>query len=250
MAGYTTPNNIMPGSTQDMNLRLAYQKQQQQTEANRYGTATGASFVPNVETSGFPSSGGGMGYVGGGAGGGGSAYPGTAPGSQVVSSTGGGGGNINLSRDAYEAQQAMLLKSKLATDAFGKVTGQFGSNGAPGAQVQYGGANADAARAAAFARAKEQAGANAQASLRSMQDLMSSRGLHGSSIEAGAMGDVVAGGSSDISKFITNQLNEDLSNQQHVNDMTYQGGITQRGQDMHAKQSYMSMLASMMSGLY
>ncbi len=180
------------------------------------------------------------------AGGGGYGYPGAGSpaGNQVVSSTGDAGGRINLSRDAYESQQAMMLRAKLANDAFGKLSSQGG--GQPGAQVQYGGANADAARAAAFARAKEQAGQNANASLKAMQDIMGRRGLRGSSIEAGAQGGILQSGGTDIANVITSQMEDELSNIQHVNDVTYQGGIAQRGQDMNARNAFLSMLA----GLY
>jgi hypothetical protein len=138
----------------------------------------------------------------------------------------------------------MQLKAKLAKDAMDAIVGKAG--GGAGAQVQYGGSNADAARAASFARAKETAGQNANAALKSIQDMTSRAGLRGSSIEGGMEAQAVAGGGHDISEFITNQLNQELGQQQHVNDTTYQGGITQRGQDMQAKQALLSIL----SGLY
>jgi len=192
--------------------------------------------------------GGVTGYTGGGTtgyGGGGYAGPGAPAGNNVVTSPGGGGGDINLSRGSYEDQQAMQLRAKLANDAMERIFGKAGG-GAEG-RVEYGGGGAgEAARSATFARAKEQAGMNANAALTSLRDVMGRRGLRGSSIEAGAEGDVIQGGGSDISNVISQQMQDELANIQHVSDTTYQGNIAQRGQDLSAKQALMSVLA----GLY
>jgi len=188
-------------------------------------------------------SGGGT-YTAGSGGSGGYTAAGSPAGNNIVTSPGGGGGNINLSRGSYEDQQAMLLRAKLANDAFGRVSGSTSGGASP--TVQYGGADADAARAATFARAKEQAGMNAGAALKSLQDVMGSRGLRGSTIEGDLTNEAISGGRGDIANSITNQLNEELGQQQHVADTTYAGGITQRGQDMNAKQAMLSILA----GLY
>lgn len=220
---------------------------QQQTAATRgeiyvpdpYGVAGyGGGSATGTRTGTAGSPGGiypGGGYVGAGA----------PAGNNVVASPGSGGGNINLSRGSYEDQQAMQLRAKLANDALERVYGKAG--GGTSAQVQYGGGGAaDAARAAAFARAKEQAGLNANAALESLQDVMGRRGLRGSSIEAGATGDIIQGGGTDIAKVITQQMQDELANIQHVSDTTYQGNIAQRGQDLQAKQALLSVLA----GLY
>ena len=226
---------------------LDARKRREQEARDATANAKARGDVPVINTtdyslsgSGNPS-GGGSGYsaAGGSGSGGGTAYS-----AGVVSNAGEGGGNINLSRGSYEDQQAMLLRAKLANDAFGRVSGSTSGGASP--TVQYGGANADAARAATFARAKEQAGMNAGAALKSLQDVMGSRGLHGSTIEGDLTNEAISGGRGDIANSITNQLNEELGQQQHVTDTTYAGGFTQRGQDMNAKQTMLSILA----GLY
>lgn len=199
-----------------------------------YGGATGGSRTGTTGTVGgtaYPSGG----YAGAGA----------PAGNNIVSSPGSGGGNINLSRGSYEDQQAMQLRAKLANEALERVYGKVGG-GAAG-RVEYGGGGAaEAARAAAFARAKEQAGLNANAALKSIQDIAGQRGLRGSSIEGGMTANAITRGGTDIANVITQQMQDELANIQHVSDTTYQGNIAQRGQDLQARQALLSVLA----GLY
>ena len=202
---------------------------------NPYGVGGGGSGAP----------GGAYGSAGSYGAGGGFAGAGSPAGNNVVTSPGAGGGNINLSRGAYEDQQAMQLRANLADRAFARVSGEGG--GTPSARVNYGdGGAADAARASAFARAKEQAGQNAAAAMRTLEEVAGRRGIRGSSIESGMIGDIVSGGRGEVNDFTREQLIQDLNNIQHTADVSYQGGIQQRGQDMNARQAMLSILA----GLY
>jgi hypothetical protein len=169
------------------------------------------------------------------------------PGS-VVSSPGVGGGSINLSRGSYETQQQMLLEDRLAREreqrALAALQGMGGS-AAPG-RVSYDTSGAEAARAAAFARAKEQAGQTAAAAMRTLQDVVSRRRIRGSTIEGGMLSDITQQGAGRVQDFTREQLIRDLENIQHIADTTYQGDIAQRGQDVSARQAMLSIL----SGLY
>jgi hypothetical protein len=82
--------------------------------------------------------------------------------------------------------------------------------------------------------------------MRTLQEVAGRRGIRGSTIESGMIGDVVGRGQGQIQDFTREQLIQDLANVQHIADMTYQGDITQRGQDAAARNAMLSIL----SGLY
>lgn len=128
-------------------------------------------------------------------------------------------------------------------DYIGTLTGKFDSPG------QAGGAtgpdpNEAAARAAAFARAKEQAGSTARAGLDSLYDVMASTGRSGSAVEAGAAGQVAAGTAGDLNDFTREQYIQDLDRSREVSDRNYQGDLTKRGQNMGWLQSLLGLLGS------
>lgn len=95
-----------------------------------------------------------------------------------------------------------------------------------------GGQQEEAARAAAFARAKEQAGSTALSSLRGLEDYSAGRGQTGSSMERSMIGDVVGGAAGQVNEFTRDQLIADLQRAAQLSDQEYQGNITQRGQNM------------------
>jgi len=112
-----------------------------------------------------------------------------------------------------------------------------------------GGVNEEAARAAAFARAKDQAGATANASLQSLRDVMDARGLFGgSTIEAQQTGNILGGAKGSVDEFTREQLIQDLNRSSDVADRNYAGALTQRGQDMNRQQALLGLLAA--GGLY
>ena len=119
----------------------------------------------------------------------------------------------------------------------------FGSAGGGGGAAippreQYGmGGQADAARAAAFARAKDQAGNISRASLTGLQNAMGARGISGSGIELGQMGEIIGGAGRELGEVNREQLIQDLAAAQHGADVQYTGGIEQRGQDIQAEQA-------------
>ena len=155
-----------------------------------------------------------------------------------------------------DAKRALMqLESQLRTSesqqrqsAFERLFGEAQSTTTP--RVEYGGigANEEAARGAAFARAKEQAGQTARASLSALEDVSAERGLMGSTLEASEQGRVAGGARADIQDFTREQLMQDLDRSREVANMTYQGGITQRGQDLSRQQALLGLLAG--RGLY
>ena len=154
--------------------------------------------------------------------------------------------STGLGSGAYEQQQQTMLESRLGQEAFAQRLAALSKSGtATAPQITHsagdGGAEAQA-RASSFARAKDQAGLNAQAALKSLHAVMSATGRTGSSQEADRAYEVLGTGRSDVNSFIDKQLESELQRAAQVGDMTYQGGITQRGQDLAAQQALQGLM--------
>lgn len=102
----------------------------------------------------------------------------------------------------------------------------------------------NAARAAAFGRAKEQAGQTALSSLKALNDVMASQGLTGSSQEASGVANIIGGGTGAVNDFTRTQLMQDLNRAADIADRNQQNKITQRGQNMSQIPSLVSLLTS------
>ena len=98
-----------------------------------------------------------------------------------------------------------------------------------------------AARAAAFARAKDQTGALAASQMRSVGDIMAARGVAGSPIEGLKMAGVLGGARGNLDNVVSEQLIQDLNRAREVADLTYTGNITQRGQDINQPNNQMKL---------
>lgn len=102
------------------------------------------------------------------------------------------------------------------------------------------------ARAAAFSRAKDQAGRVARSSLTAIAEQVANRGMSGASVqalqEAGAIG-TAEGTLQDLGR---DQMMSDVNRAGQVADRDYAGQLAMRGQDMQNRQSYLSLLR----GLY
>lgn len=160
---------------------------------------------------------------------------------------------VNAARD-LAAQQAkaesdFLNQRASLSDAswqnrFSQVQGAMGQPGAT--TIQHGTAgmqgNETAARAAAFARAKEQAGRTANSALMSLRGLFEDSGTTGSTMEAAQAGNIIGGAGAGVNQFTRDQLMSDLARAAEIEDMQYQGGITQRGQDISAKNALLSLM--------
>lgn len=168
-------------------------------------------------------------------------------------------GKGSVSTDAYAGQQqsqldAQLSKqkmdqaAKLQADAEQRRLGYLSTiTGQQSPQVpNQAGPAADegAARAAAFARAKEQAGSTALASLKALSDVMAESGKMGSSVEGNAKASIIGGAGHDINDFTRTQLIQDLDRAAEVGDRNYQGQVTQRGQNLSLIPSLMGLITA------
>ena len=191
-------------------------------------------------------------------------------GGQGGSSTGGSiGGLVGDAGAPFDPTQTRLdhelrMKEQRAQHAFlreqaagrqssiDSLIGRFNNEVDP-AEVDYQGpiqAQEDAARGAAFARAKEMAAMNARASMSALEDTAADQGFTGSTMQAGEAGRIVGGARADVHDFIRGQQISDTDRAKEVANMRYQGGITQRGQTMGRQQSRQQAILSLMQSLY
>lgn len=101
------------------------------------------------------------------------------------------------------------------------------------------------ARAAAFARAKDQAGRVARSSLTSIAEEMAGRGISGSGIEALRAAGGIGEAAEPMQELTRTQAMGEAQRAADISDLGYQGGITQRGQDLANRQSYLALLRSL-----
>lgn len=149
-------------------------------------------------------------------------------------------GNLSAAADArHQAASSADLQARLkaAKEIMDGPMGSGGSSGPSGPAFDE-----NAARAAAFARAKEQAGQTALASMKSLQNVMAGSGRMGSSLEASGISDVINGAGGKVDEYTRDQLMTDLNRAADVSDRNYAGGLTQRGQDVAMRQSLLGIL--------
>lgn len=177
--------------------------------------------------------------------------------------TSAGGGTALITKPAYEAQEQTRLESELALkalqekarlnssafkqrlSAITRMSSGMGSGTFDPGNIT---ANEEAARNAAFARAKDRAGKTALSSLTALQNILQNRGMFGSTEEARLTQDSLQGGQDVINEYGRSELVNDLNRAAQIGDRNYAGALTQRGQDMQAKQSLLSLINS--AGLY
>lgn len=168
---------------------------------------------------------------------------------------------LEANQKMQQAQEAarrgdMELASRLQAEAEARRMGQLSTvmstvNGQPTVQGSQGPAfDETGARAAAFARAKEQAGSTALASLKGLQDVMAGSGLTGSSVEGQGVASIVNGARGDVNDFTREEMIQDLDRAGDVADRNYAGAITQRGQNMSMLPSLMALLTANGGGAY
>jgi hypothetical protein len=92
-----------------------------------------------------------------------------------------------------------------------------------------------AAITASYARAKERAGLEAQGGAKSIRALMARRGLGGSKFAVGQEAKAIRGGQAILGEYGRDESLQFAKRRAGVADMTYGGGITQRGQNLGAK---------------
>lgn len=101
------------------------------------------------------------------------------------------------------------------------------------------------ARAAAFSRAKDQAGRIARSSLTAIAENMASKGMSGASIQALQEAGAIGGAGDALQELTRDQMISDVNRAAEIADLEYTGGITQRGQDLSNRQSYLALLGTL-----
>lgn len=122
----------------------------------------------------------------------------------------------------------------------------------PGQQnrLEYDQAGVATAQNAAFAQAKDQAARTAQAAMRGLTGQLSARGMGGAGYEAGQIGRTVMQGANTIGEASRAQAIQAAELAQRGAELNYQGGISQRGQDISAGSARDSLLGQMALGEY
>lgn len=92
------------------------------------------------------------------------------------------------------------------------------------------------AAAEAYARAKDVAGRQGRAAMDALMDVQGARGIVGSGLGVNEAGGVIQEGAAQLGEFNRQQLINRIENERRRQEMIYQGGITQRGQDINQRQ--------------
>jgi hypothetical protein len=143
---------------------------------------------------------------------------------------------------AAEQRRQAQLKELFASMSGGGAGGAVPS-------LQYGGPQYDAARAAAFGRAKDTMGDIAKAKLTSLHEATAGRGISGGGLEGSMIaGDVINPAAGGLNELTREQYIQDLGNAQETARMNYQGGIQQRGQNMSTLPALLSLITA--RGIY
>ena len=100
------------------------------------------------------------------------------------------------------------------------------------------------ARAAAFARAKEQAAAIAQSSLTGLRNSLNRRGITGGGYANAQAAKSLAPAAGGLQEVNREQLIQDLGRASSVSDRNYAGNLTRRGQDLDYSRSLLGLLTS------
>lgn len=151
-------------------------------------------------------------------------------------------------KNAGEALKALQDASGLNLLGSYNTSGSGGGLGGPlPPTVNY--PDNSAARNAAFARAKDQAGQTSRAAIEALRGQLAGRGLLGSGIEGGQTAEIIAQAAQGPNEVTREQAIQDALNAAHVADISYQGGITQRGQDISALEAERARQAQQLQGL-
>ena len=193
---------------------------------------------------------------------GGSTYP-TIPANLAVQSpyqshgTSYQGSAPSVSQPAYEDQAMLALqqqgassmldqRARLSDTTFNKrmaaIQGLGGPGGASGSPVSGMAFDEAGARAAAFARAKDQQGQISRSSIDALKNLMAETGGLGSGLEAGSMGQIVGGAAGNLGDMTREQYIQDLNRAAQVSDREAQAGLTRRGQDLSAHNALLALI--------
>ena len=157
---------------------------------------------------------------------------------------------------ARYGQEDLMARARLNQDAqaqqFQQMQGLFTQSDSGGTAPTISrtggsiGATEQAARAAAFARAKEQTGRIGRSSLTGLREALASRNMLGGGAEAVGTGQIVGGAEGALNEFTREQMINDFAAAQQAAGQEYSGAITQRGQDLSAQQAQRNALYGLM----
>ncbi len=136
-------------------------------------------------------------------------------------------------RDKYNAQAEGRMQASLSS-----IGGSAPHSAAPTAPTF----DEAGARAAAFARAKDQAGQTARSSLAGLREAMAGRNMLGGGAEAAATAQVAGNAGSQVNEFTREQLMQDLNRSAQTSDRERAAGLTERGQDMASRTSLLGLM--------
>jgi len=150
----------------------------------------------------------------------------------------------------YNAGEALkALQEASGLNLLGSYSSEGGGGAGGGALPRVSMPDTSAARAAAFGRAKDQAGQTARAAITGLRGEMAGRGLLGSGIEGGETANIVGRAAGGVQEVTREQAIQDALAAGRAGEVGYQGDITQRGQDLATRQAEEARRAQAMQGL-
>lgn len=155
-------------------------------------------------------------------------------------------GNTNYSNMTGSQNNAARLQAEAEARRMAAITGLFGQYGGNSSPRVGGGMGApeEAARAAAFARAKDQSAGTFRGATDALHALAASGGYAGSGRESAQEQQFLGGSAMSLDDFTRDQLMTDLNRSSSIGDRDYAGNITQRGQDMSQLPAIFGLLSS------
>ena len=123
----------------------------------------------------------------------------------------------------------------------GSTGGSSGGTGSGGGSTSV---DEQASRNAAFARAKDQQGQTARASLDALRGIMSESGTLGSGMEAMGQANIISGAASDLGDFERERLMSDSDRAASIADRNYAGDLTRQSLEQQKFQALLGILTS------
>lgn len=105
--------------------------------------------------------------------------------------------------------------------------------------------NEAAARAAAFGRAKDQAGQTGRAAMDGLQSYLADSGLFGSGFDASSAANVLGQTAGGVNEFTRDQMIMDTDRAGQIADRNYSGNLAKRGQNLSSIQGLMSLIGNL-----
>ncbi len=157
-------------------------------------------------------------------------------------------GQVSYNTEGQQQRMTMDEQAKLDAQKRDSMMALLSSQSGGSAPHVGGGAvpfDENAARTAAFSRAKEQAGQIARSSLTSIAENLAGRNMTGGGLQALRESGAISGAGDQLQELNRDQLISDTNRASDVADRNYQGDITQRGQDLSNRASYLSLIRSL-----